>query len=448
MNAAHREKLHSGRSQQVGDKTSSAAASLYAKGVYEWNEGRREEAVAAIDAALRLQPDFPQALAMGAYILGALAKPEAAIAFYRRALELDPRSPLVWSNLGKQLFNLRRFRKALEAFERALTLSPGDADLWNCQAGVLRELGRLEESILAAREALRLQSDFAEAALNLGNASVKLDRMEDALHAYQRALACKPDLASAHCGAALALKGLGRFDEARLAFDEAERLGSPEATSGRGCLQLLCGDLESGWEGYEARWADGRSLREVLGARFREWKGLEDPARRLLVLNDHGLGDTIQFCRYLPHIRAAGVAVSLVCPERLHRLLAPLGVELLAETPSDQSFDAQIAVSSLPRAFKTRTRSQSSKRALSRGRTRSVLQMGSAHRRQGLQDWLGLAGQSESGSGYGALDPVARLRSIIEHPERPALFLAEGLWDGAAEGHSSWDDDRNFEREF
>ena len=354
MNAEHREKLYRGRSRRLGDKGSSAAASFYAKGVSEWNEGRREEAVGAIDAALRLQPDFPQALAMGAYILGALAKPEAAIAFYRRALELDPRSDLVWSNLGKQLFKLRRFQKALEAFTRALTLSPGDADLWNSQAGVLRELGRLEESILAAREALRLRPDFAEAALNLGNANLKLDRIEDALQAYQWALACKPDLASAHCGAALALKGLGRFDEARLAFDEAERLGSPEAASGRGCLQLLCGDFEAGWEGYEARWADGRFLRDVLGARFREWRGFEDPARRLLVLNDHGLGDTIQFCRYLLHIRSANVAVSFVCPERLHRLLAPLGAELLAETPSDRSFDAQIAISSLPRAFKTR----------------------------------------------------------------------------------------------
>jgi tetratricopeptide (TPR) repeat protein len=330
------------------------AQSLYAKGVSDWTAGRQEDAIAAIDAALRLRPDFPEALAMGGYILGGMHKAEGAIAFYRRALELAPGAGLLWTNLGKQLFKLRRFGEALAAFDEALALSPDGADCWNNRAGALRELGRLEDSGLAARKALGFRPDFAEAAINLGNANLKLDRMEDALQAYLHALMCGPRLASAHCGAALALKGLGRFEEARAAFEEAERLGSPEAASGRGCLQLLCGDFEAGWEGYEARWADGRSLRDVLGVRFREWRGLDDSARRLLVLNDHGLGDTIQFCRYLPLIRSRGVAVSLVCPQRLHRLFAPLGVELLAEAPSDEIFDAQIAISSLPRAFKTR----------------------------------------------------------------------------------------------
>ena len=98
---------------------------------------------------------------------------------------------------------------------------------------------------------------------------------------------------------------LGRFSEALAAFERAEALGSREAVAGKGCLMLTLGDFEEGLEGYEARWLKGKSLGEALGTRFETWKGPGRGGERVLVLNDHGLGDTIQFFRYLP-LMAAG----------------------------------------------------------------------------------------------------------------------------------------------
>lgn len=338
----------------VDSEPAIGAEIAYREGARLWNEGRQDEAIAALDRALRAKPDFPAALLMGGYILAASGKHEPALNFYRRALQLDGGSCIGWSNLGKLLFEMRRFSEALEAFDALLEIAPLDPDGWNSRAGALRELGRLEESVAAAKEALRLRPAFAEAALNLANALLKLDRVEDALSAYERALAARADFASAHCGRALALKSLSRFEEAHAAFAEAERLGSVEAVSGKGCLHLLQGDFASGWEGYEARWIDGRSLKEALGARFREWKGPTDPARRVLVMSDHGLGDTIQFCRYIRWMVRSGIDATFLCPEKLHRLLSSLGARLIAALPADESFDAQIAVSSLPRAYATR----------------------------------------------------------------------------------------------
>ena len=75
----------------------------------------------------------------------------------------------------------------------------------------------------------------------------------------------------------------------------------------------------------------------------------------MLVLNDHGLGDTIQFFRYLPLMAAAGVEATFVCPPRLRRLLSSKAKVRFADSPPDgEPFDAQIAISSLPRAFGTR----------------------------------------------------------------------------------------------
>jgi len=328
---------------------------LYAAAVVQWRDCRRDEAIKLIDQALRLRPDFAAALCMGGYMLSECGKPEPALRFYRRALELDASLIVAHINAGKLHFGAGRFDEALRSFEAATALAPDNPDAWSSRAGALRELGRLDESLEAARRALSLRDDFPEAAINLGNAFLKLDRPEEALGAYLRASAAAPRSPAALCGQALALRSLGRFSEALKAFEAAEALGSREAQAGKGCLKLTLGDFERGLQGYEARWLRGKSLGEALGARFETWRGPGRPGERVLVLNDHGLGDTIQFFRYLPLMTAAGVEATFVCPPRLRRLLSSkANVRIADSPPAGDEFDAQIAISSLPHAFGTR----------------------------------------------------------------------------------------------
>ncbi len=328
---------------------------LYAAAVVLWRDRRRDEAIKLIDEALRLRPDFAAALCMGGYMLSECGKPEPALRFSRRALELDASLIVAHINAGKLHFGAGRFDEALRSFEAATALAPDNPDAWSSRAGALRELGRLEESLEAARRALSLRDDFPEAAINLGNAFLKLDRPEEALDAYLRASAAAPRSAAALCGQALALRSLGRFSEALTAFEAAEALGSREAQAGKGCLKLTLGDFEHGLQGYEARWLKGKSLGEALGARFETWRGPGRRGERVLVLNDHGLGDTIQFFRYLPLMTAAGVDATFVCPPRLRRLLSSkANVRIADSPPAGDEFDAQIAISSLPHAFGTR----------------------------------------------------------------------------------------------
>ena len=62
----------------------------------------------------------------------------------------------------------------------------------------------------------------------------------------------------------------------------------------------MLGELEQGFEGYEARCFAGKSLEEAIGTRFPSWTGPGRRGERVLVFNDRGLGDTIQFIRYQP----------------------------------------------------------------------------------------------------------------------------------------------------
>jgi tetratricopeptide (TPR) repeat protein len=328
---------------------------FYNCGAALWNRGRAPEAIEMIDAALRARPDYPEALCLGAYILGEAGQGEAALRFYARALQSKPDFVIALANSGKLLFARRRFDEALAAFDRAIAIAPANADCWNSRAGALRELGRFEESIEAGRRALALRPEFAEAMVNLATALMKLDRLEEALPYYQRACALRPDLAAARCGEGLILKELGRFDEALAAFDAAAQAGSVDAVGNRGCLLLAMGAFERGWEDYESRWLAGKSLKEALGIRFPEWTGAPVAGVRLLVMNDHGLGDTIQFSRFALLAARAGAIVTFLCPKKLHRLFASFdNVRLVDEIEASETFDAQIALSSLPRAFEVR----------------------------------------------------------------------------------------------
>ena len=118
---------------------------LYASAITLWREGRRDEAITLMDAALRIKPDFADALCMGAYMLGECDKPQSAMRFYRRALELDASLVVGHINLGKLLFAAGRFTEALASFEMAAKFAPHDPDAWCSRAGTLRELGRLDE---------------------------------------------------------------------------------------------------------------------------------------------------------------------------------------------------------------------------------------------------------------------------------------------------------------
>ena len=157
---------------------------IYVAAVTLWHEQRRDEAIKLMDEALRVMPDFADALRMGGYMLSECGKPEPAMRFYRRALELYASLVVAHINLGKLLFAAGRFPEALASFTTATMLEPSDPDAWSSRAGALRELGRREESVEASARALELRHDFAEAAINLGNALLKLDRSAEALEAY------------------------------------------------------------------------------------------------------------------------------------------------------------------------------------------------------------------------------------------------------------------------
>jgi tetratricopeptide (TPR) repeat protein len=209
--------------------------------------GRLPEAIAEYRVALRLAPDA----AIPHNNLGnTLAKtgllPDA-MAEYETALRLDPEYAEAHNNLGSALMKLGRPREAIAQFQTALRLQPGYAEAHNNLAAALAETpGGLSGSIDEYQAVLRLNPDSAEAHLNLGIVLASdAARMPDAIAEYEAALRLSPDSAEAHNNLGSALANYpARLAEAvehyrtalRLNPDSAEvhnNLGSALAKLGR-----------------------------------------------------------------------------------------------------------------------------------------------------------------------------------------------------------------------
>lgn len=333
------------------------ARALYHRGLKEKAEGNLERAIEFFDAALAAQPEFPEALCSGGYILQTTGHFDGALAFYGRAIELDPDYFDALFNRGCLYFALSRLDPAVADFVRAVELQPADAGARSNLGAALYQSGRLAESVDTLQTALALDPALVEAELNLGSALRRLGHEDEAHEAFMRAALLKPDCAEAYCGLGIVARSKGDFQQAMdyydcaLAFDPKLE----EALSSKGTLQLLLGNFQDGWEGYESRWIDGQRPVPVSDARFDIAHPETIAGKSVLVVNDHGLGDTIQFFRYVKLLSDHGARVTFAGPAKMQRLLATSGAKVDWRDTNDftGSFDATVAISSLPRAFAT-----------------------------------------------------------------------------------------------
>ncbi|MBI3513545.1 MAG: tetratricopeptide repeat protein [Proteobacteria bacterium] len=309
--------------------------------------GRLDVARDLLTTAVTLSPDFADAHNNLASVLVAGGNPVEAEAHYRQAIALVPAYADAHVNLGNLLWQTGKYAEAAIHCREAVRIAPDSAAAHNNLANALSELGELEEAAGAYRRALVLQPEFAGAHSNLANTLCNLGRPAEAVPHYERAQSLDPALADYPMNLGGALRDLGRLPEAVACFEQALALAP---TSGEACWNLamtllLGGDYERGWTAYQARW----ETRKLAGYRRKfampQWDGAEPRGRTILIHAEQGLGDVIQFCRYLPLVRARGARTVLLIDSGWRQLASLMrgldGVDQIALDPAEGSTGRQ-----------------------------------------------------------------------------------------------------------
>jgi tetratricopeptide (TPR) repeat protein len=322
--------------------------------------GRLEEALQVFDKAIQLKPDDAQAWLRLANTLGGVGRKAEAVLAYRRVLQFDPRQWDAAFQCGLLLHDAERFEEALACFSGCNEWRPDHVPTLQARARALRGLKRFSESLADLLRADALAPADLITCNNVGNALLSLQRPKDALQWFEKALALDPNSVEVLFNKVSALGELCRFEEASTVFDHLEAIEADRARCefSRSHMQLLMGQFEAGWAGREARWRHS-GLPMIVRTDFRQpvWLGKEEVAgKSLLVYSDEGLGDAIQFARYVPLVAARGARVIFVIPDQLHPLMSSLpGVQecRLSSTGYPSTFDLYCPLTSLPLAFGT-----------------------------------------------------------------------------------------------
>jgi tetratricopeptide (TPR) repeat protein len=354
-------------------------------------QGQLREAEKLYSRVLKFAPDQFDSLNLLGTIKAQRGEIGEAYRLIRAALKINPRAADAWTNLGNVLHSLKRDQEALESFERSLALNPADADTLNHRGSALLSLARPADALAAFDQVLAILPRHGDARINRGIALAALTRHEEALAELDAALSLMPGHPIAHYNRGIALFNLGRYREAIAAYDTTlaalpdhaqawnnrgyalaalnrtgEALASydraiairkdyADAHFNRALALLLTGDLRRGFEQYEWRWRRS-GMPPQRGPGRPLWLG-EYPLQRkaILLQAEQGLGDTIQFARYVPMLARAGAAVMLEVQSALKPLLASIegAAAVVARGEALPAFDVHCPLGSLPLALRT-----------------------------------------------------------------------------------------------
>jgi Flp pilus assembly protein TadD len=313
-------------------------------------QGRLAEAAACFQQVLQQDPDDHQTHSNLGIVLLFQDRLDEAGMHFQKALTLKPDNPELHFNLGYVLHRRGQLDRATPAYRHALKLRPNHVDALNNLGSVLLDQRQLEEAESSFRAVLQHKPDHVDAMVNLGIAVMELGRLDEAANLFRQALRLAPNVADAHNGLGAVYMKQAKIREALASYDESLRREPNHADThlNRALLWLLLGDWQRGWREYEWRWRT--KAFPPLAVRQPRWDGSPLAGRTLLVLAEQGLGDTLQFIRYLslPPLRDSQVIFR--CPKPLLTLLKQCSYlpRLIAEGEKLPSFDVYAPLLSLP----------------------------------------------------------------------------------------------------
>ena len=247
-----------------------------------------------------------------------------AIFQFRKLLALAPDDPAVWFNLGRAYQRNKNLADAENCYVRAVELQPDSHAIWFNLGELYLQQNEFPKAEFCLREAHVRAPDSVKILLCLGAALIPLGKTADAFDCCRKILAMQP--------------------------------GNPEAVYNMGYLQLRSGNYLEGFANFEVR--IGVEALDIDRRTYCQprWDGSPLQGRRILVYGEQGMGDVIQFCRYLPLVaRQGGEIVFEVDPPLvplLERSFAGVA-QIVPKSATPPLTDVYIQLLSLPHVFRT-----------------------------------------------------------------------------------------------
>jgi len=189
------------------------------------------------------------------------------------------------------------------------------------QAGKLQDAERIYQQIL------QQEPHNIHILQLLGQLYYQTGQLEQAGSYYSQALTLNPNSPQLLCIYGDTMTGRGKIEEAIKQFRQALAL-DPKFVYGHWGLAvalLLSGDMQQGFAEYEWRWQlPELAQRPCYTLPVPLWKGTPLAGQTILLYEEQGLGDSIQFIRYIPLVKQLGGKIIVSCSQELKRLFSTI----------------------------------------------------------------------------------------------------------------------------
>jgi tetratricopeptide (TPR) repeat protein len=326
------------------------------------SQGKINAALEQYRKTIQLNPEYAAAYNNAANLLKSMGVIDEAISLYQKAIELMPESAESYFNLGQIYEILDRCEEAAKYFREAIKINADFAEAYNDLGNVLKKQGKCEEAVTQYYNAIKVKPGFAEAYSNLGDTYRIQGEFDEAIDHCQKALKLKQDFALALVNLGNVYIDRGSYNEAFEQYQKAIDI-DPEladAHYNKGIVLLMKGEYDQGWREYEWRLKSTEISRDIgyTKSHIPEWDGSHLNGKTILVVSEQGMGDHIQFARYLPMVKERGGRVVFESRRPLMRLFKNYeGIDVLVEesvqSEAGLNPDVRVQLLSLPRIFGT-----------------------------------------------------------------------------------------------
>jgi Tetratricopeptide repeat len=268
-------------------------------------------------------------------------------------IEREPGNPYAHIVLARARVGGGDLQAARGVLDNALDADATLDLLWAERAELERRAGRADQAIAIYRRGLAQHAGSLALSGNLGGLLSEEGRLDEAVATLTQAAERNPDAVAIHFGLGRALIARGDLAEAEQRLRRAIAL-EPEKQSRRFWLAhvlLMQGRLAEGWAEYESRLGGPGFAWGVAG--LPRWDGADPRGKRLRVIAEQGLGDSIMFARFITRLVERGARVQFLCRRNMVRLFQasfdPAAVEVTADPDAEAAgVAARVHLMSLP----------------------------------------------------------------------------------------------------
>ncbi|HYW49267.1 MAG TPA: glycosyltransferase family 9 protein [Gemmatimonadaceae bacterium] len=304
----------------------------------------------------------PHARALAECVAGATAlhagRTDAALRRYATAVALAPSAADIAALHGVALRDAGRMQDAQREFIRAISLDATRADSFTQLAQTYHLIGDHAQSAQAFLAAATLKEGDAYAWRDTAEAMRHAQRLPDGLAIARHAFALAPRDASCANTLALLLHRNGLIDDAMTICGQVRAIDPHDRNLSLTHAMLLrtCGHYDDGWALHERRLELPELTQRPFPPASPRWDGRALRGEHLLVRGEQGLGDQVQFVRWVHELRCAGASrITVQCGAPLVRLLEGMrGIDaVVPNTAAAPPHDLHAEVMSLPHLLRT-----------------------------------------------------------------------------------------------